>query len=70
MEKKTYSNGEITINWEASKCSHSGVCVRSLPKVYNPQARPWIKIENASSEELKHQISKCPSGALTYEENK
>ena len=30
----------------------------------------WIKIENASSEELKKQIIKCPSGALSYTLNK
>jgi uncharacterized Fe-S cluster protein YjdI len=63
---KEYSNGEITILWEAKKCTHSGVCVRSLPRVYNPKDRPWIKVENASSDELKAQIDRCPSGALTW----
>ena len=65
MEKQ-YKNKEITIHWDQSKCIHAGVCVRSLPNVYNPKERPWIKIENASSEELKAQIDKCPSGALSY----
>lgn len=68
-EIKTYTNGEITINWEASKCIHAGVCVRTLPKVYNPKERPWIKIENATTEELKKQIDQCPSGALSYKTN-
>ena len=27
--------------------------------------KPWIKIENATTDELKEQISKCPSGALS-----
>lgn len=63
---KTYSNSEITIVWKPEKCFHSGVCVRTLPQVYNPKAKPWITIENASSEELKSQVSKCPSGALSY----
>lgn len=63
---KKYSNGEITIVWNPEKCIHSGVCVRTLPQVYNPKAKPWITIENASSEELKAQVSKCPSGALSY----
>ena len=65
MEKQ-YKNKEITIHWDQSKCIHAGVCVRSLPNVYNPKERPWIKIENASSEELKTQIDRCPSGALSY----
>ena len=65
MEKQ-YKNEEITIHWDQSKCIHAGVCVRSLPNVYNPKEQPWIKIENASSEELKTQIDRCPSGALSY----
>jgi len=64
--KKQYKNEDITIHWDQSKCIHAGVCVKSLPNVYNPKERPWIKIENASSEELKAQIDKCPSGALSY----
>ena len=63
---KEYSNGELTIVWDSSKCVHAGVCVKMLPKVYNPKARPWITIENATTEELKKQIDACPSGALTY----
>jgi len=63
---KNYSNGEITIVWKPEKCIHSGVCVRTLPQVYNPKAKPWIAIENAATEELKAQLLKCPSGALSY----
>ena len=43
------------------------LCKR-ITKVYDPNAKPWIKPENASIEELKAQIDKCPSGALSYEE--
>lgn len=70
MSVKEYSNGEITIVWQAEKCIHSGVCVRKLPQVYNPAERPWIKPENATTEALKNQIKACPSGALSYYENK
>ncbi len=64
--KKEYTNGELTIVWEPSKCIHAGACVSTLPKVYNPQAKPWITIENATTEELKEQVKTCPSGALSY----
>lgn len=63
---KKYSNGELTIVWKPQKCIHSGVCVKTLPMVYDPEAKPWINVENASTEELKEQIIKCPSGALSY----
>ena len=69
MEKeivKHYSNGELTVVWKPDLCIHSGVCVRTLPQVYNTKERPWIKPENASIEELKAQLNKCPSGALSY----
>ncbi|NOY58280.1 MAG: hypothetical protein GXO75_05000 [Calditrichaeota bacterium] len=67
---KEYSNGEITIFWKPAKCIHAGECVKALPKVYDPKAKPWIKIENATTDELKSQIDKCPSGALSYKDNK
>ena len=65
MSAKEYTNGEITILWQAAKCTHSGVCVRTLPNVYSPKEKPWIKMEHASSAELVAQVGKCPSGALS-----
>ena len=65
MEQKEYSNGEVTIIWKPKLCQHSGVCVKTLPQVYNPKERPWIKPENATSQELINQVAKCPSGALS-----
>ncbi|WP_099464003.1 MULTISPECIES: (4Fe-4S)-binding protein [Parabacteroides] len=65
-EKKEYSNGELTIIWQPGLCQHAGICVKMLPQVYNPKERPWIKIENATTEELIAQIKQCPSGALSY----
>ena len=72
MEKEKvpeYNNGEITIIWKPKKCIHAAVCITTLPKVYKPGGKPWIRIENASSNELKEQINKCPSGALTFKLN-
>ena len=64
METKKYSNGEISILWHPEKCIHSGICVKTLPKVYHPKEKPWIKPDNANSTELINQVAKCPSGAL------
>lgn len=63
---KQYSNGELTVVWKPNKCTHAGECVKNLPHVYNPKEKPWIKPNNANTAELKSQISKCPSGALSY----
>jgi uncharacterized Fe-S cluster protein YjdI len=40
--------------------------VRGLPQVFNAKENPWIKPENASTQELIEQVKKCPSGALSY----
>ncbi|MCJ8289665.1 MAG: (4Fe-4S)-binding protein [Crocinitomicaceae bacterium] len=64
--KKEYTNGELTVVWKPTKCIHAKECVKALPQVYDPVGKPWIKAENATTEELKSQIKKCPSGALSY----
>jgi len=63
---KKYSNGEITILWNPKTCIHAAECVNRLPNVYKPKEKPWITIENATTQELIDQIDKCPSGALLY----
>lgn len=63
---KEYSNGELTIVWKPRACIHAAECVKALPNVYKPNDKPWINADNATTEELKAQIAKCPSGALSY----
>ncbi len=63
---KEYSNGEVTVIWEAEKCIHSAICVKGLPKVFNPNARPWIAIDTVSTDDLVSQVKQCPSGALSF----
>lgn len=64
--KKEYSNDDLTVVWRPGKCIHAAECVKALPEVYKPNDKPWINIENATTDALKAQIEKCPSGALTY----
>jgi uncharacterized Fe-S cluster protein YjdI len=69
-EKKEYTNGEITVVWEAGKCIHSGNCVRYNPDIFQPKEKPWIKIDGSTSEKIMDTVNKCPSGALTFYRNK
>jgi uncharacterized Fe-S cluster protein YjdI len=64
--KKKYSNGEVTVVWEPSKCIHSAICFRELPQVFDPRKRPWVTLENGKTEEIVNQVKACPSAALTY----
>lgn len=63
---KEYSNGEVTISWEADKCIHSGICVKGLPNVFQPKEKPWIKINAAETNDVIAQVKQCPSGALGF----
>ena len=65
MSQHEYTNGDVTIIWKPEICQHSGICIKTLPKVYRPAEKPWIKAENATSEELIDQGAKCPSTALS-----
>ena len=66
---KTYTNGEVTVVWKPGACIHSTICWKEatgLPEVFNPRARPWIKIDGSTTEKIVAQVEKCPSGALSY----
>ena len=62
---KEYSNGEVTVLWDASKCIHSANCVKNLPEVFKPKEKPWVQMENSTSENIISTVNKCPSGALS-----
>ncbi len=64
---KAYSNPEITVYFDSSRCIHAAECVRGLPKVFDSKARPWIKPDHASADQIIEVVSRCPSGALHYE---
>lgn len=68
--KKEYSNGEVTIIWEAEKCIHSAVCVKGLGEVFKPREKPWIQMGAVPSDAIVDQVRKCPSGALSIKEEK
>lgn len=63
---KKYTNGEVTIVWKPDTCIHSAICFKGLGEVFDPQKRPWITPEGASTERIIEQVKKCPSGALSY----
>ena len=63
---KKYSNGEVTVVWQPSLCIHSKKCWKNLPAVFNPQKRPWVEVQGATTQEIMAQVETCPSGALSY----
>lgn len=64
---KRYGKDGFDIIWKPAKCIHAEICVKTLPGVYKPGDKPWIQPESATVSDLKAQIDRCPSGALSFE---
>ena len=66
---RSYTNGEITVYWLPKFCIHSGECFTQLPKVFQPQRRPWIDLSAAKTQDIINTVNECPTDALTYKYN-
>jgi CDGSH-type Zn-finger protein/uncharacterized Fe-S cluster protein YjdI len=62
-----YAGGAATVTWDARRCIHAAECIRSLPKVFDSKAKPWIVPDAAGVDALRAAIERCPSGALALE---
>ena len=63
---QTYEAPGITVTFDPNVCIHSGVCLRTLPMVFDVRRKRWIAPEAASPEQVAAAVRKCPSGALQY----
>lgn len=63
---KHYKKGDLTVVWKPDQCIHSKKCWTGLLNVFDPRKRPWINMDGAEEAEIIEQVTKCPSGALSY----
>ena len=63
-EVKVYQGQGMSVQFNAARCIHAAECVRGLPAVFDPQARPWIQPGKASAEAVVAVVARCPTGAL------
>ena len=61
---QVYETSQIRVTFDPGVCAHSGVCLRSLPAVFDISRRRWIDPGRASADEVMAAVAKCPSGAL------
>jgi uncharacterized Fe-S cluster protein YjdI len=55
----------MKVSWNEKVCSHSGNCVRALPKVFMIKDGHFVIDTSAASEkEIRAAVEACPSGAL------
>jgi CDGSH-type Zn-finger protein/uncharacterized Fe-S cluster protein YjdI len=61
-----YKCEAITITYDVLRCTHVEACVRGLPEVFHPHARPWVTPRGADPDEIAEVILRCPTGSLHF----
>ena len=67
-KRDTYKGKTITIYDNRAVCSHAGVCTDTLKNVWRMGIEPWIDADGAKRQAIIDVIKKCPSGALSYDD--
>ena len=65
--RRDYENESLVVHWDSARCIHTGICLRSLPAVFDTQRRPWVDIDAADPDLVAETVERCPTGALRYE---
>ena len=65
--RRTYETEEIRVHWDSARCIHVGICLRTLPQVFDTSRRPWVDVEAADADAVADAVERCPTGALRYE---
>lgn len=63
---REYRSDRISVLWYADRCIHSAECIRALPRVFDPDRRPWVEVDAAGADAVAEAVLLCPTGALHY----
>lgn len=61
---QVYEGHGITVTFDKTVCTHSAVCLRGLPAVFDVRRKRWVDVSAASPDAIAAQVARCPSGAL------
>jgi uncharacterized Fe-S cluster protein YjdI len=61
---QVYQTDQVRVTYDPKICIHSGICLRTLPQVFDIGYRQWVHPERATPEEVIAAVAKCPSQAL------
>ena len=65
--QRAYETEAIRVQWDSSRCIHTGICLRTLPLVFDVRRRPWVDLQGAEANAVADAVARCPTGALRYE---
>jgi uncharacterized Fe-S cluster protein YjdI len=61
---QVYQTDQVRVSFDPNVCIHSGVCLRTLPEVFDVRLKQWIQPDKASAAAVMAAVARCPSGAL------
>ncbi|MBW2507611.1 MAG: CDGSH iron-sulfur domain-containing protein [Deltaproteobacteria bacterium] len=62
-----YPGAAADVHWDGRLCIHIAECGRAKNDLFVGGRQPWCQPDLVSTEEVAEVVSRCPSGALTYE---
>jgi len=63
----TYPGDEIDVQWDSRLCIHIGECGYARGELFVGGRNPWCQPDLVSTDETMDVVSRCPSGALSYQ---
>ena len=62
-----YTGEEIDVSWDSRLCIHIGECGYASGELFVGGREPWCQPNLVSTDETRDVVSRCPSGALSYQ---
>lgn len=67
MAERDYVLGSLHVHWDDSKCEKCHICKDTLPRVFNPDRRPWVRLDLGDVDKIRDTVNRCPTQALSLQ---
>ncbi len=62
-----YPGAKTDVHWDGRLCIHVGECGRATNELFVGGRQPWCQPDLVDSDDVAEVVSRCPTGALTYD---
>lgn len=62
-----YESDAINVTYDPKRCIHAAECIHGLPGVFEKDRRPWIDPTQGQADAIAAVVTRCPTGALSFE---